>query len=129
MESWLYWQKVVIVMLSIIVVVLAYRKLLRWIGGNSRFDDRFAFLQPIERVSQELLIVRFELPHFDTVTLSFIDQHSKSEIVVLDEIQLESGTHQFDISTSGWNAADYSCVLKSGNQRIERMLKFENNKI
>jgi hypothetical protein len=129
MGEWAYWQKVVIVVLTIVLVVVAYKKLLRWVGGNSRFDDHFAFLQPIERVSAEMMIVRFELPQNDTITLIFLDEQSSAEIVVLNEMKLKSGTHEFEVNTSEWPEVVYTCILKSGNQRIERILSSEKNKV
>lgn len=124
MDNWAYWQKVVIVMLTIVVVVLAYRRILRWVGGNSRFDDHFAFLMPLEKEAGNKLLVRFDLPVKDTISLSFIGPKSTDEVVLVNETALTAGTHQFDVDISSWEAGRYTVVLKSGNQKIERF--FEN---
>ena len=122
MSEWPYWQKVIIVMLTIVVVVLGYRRMLRWIGGRSRFDDHFAFLFPLEQTSGQL-IVRFELPENDTVSLEVIDDQSQVIEVIFSNKALSAGEHRFEVNTSNWNHTSLEIHLKSGNQRIVRYFK------
>ncbi len=124
MGEWTFWQKVVIVMLTIIVVVLGYRKLLRTIGGNSRFDDRFAFLFPLEHLNN-VLVIRFDLPNEDAVTLVVLDQYQTEVGRLLDHENLARGPHQYQITTSDWKQQRYTVQLKSGNQQIERFFEFK----
>lgn len=125
MSEWPYWQKVIIVMLTIIVVVLGYRRLLRYLGGNSRFDDHFAFLHPLEQINGQL-IVRFELPEKDTVSLEILDDQSKVIEVVFSGESLTSGEHRYEINTLGWNTEQLELHLQSGNQKIVRYFKRKN---
>ncbi len=122
MSEWPYWQKVIIVMLTIIVVVLGYRRLLRWLGGNSRFDDHFAFLFPLEQSSGQL-IVRFELPEKDTISLEILDNHSVVIKAVFTDESLAAGEHRFEVNTLAWENKQLELHLKSGNQRIVRYFK------
>ena len=123
--DWSFWQKVIIVMLTIIVVVLGYRKLLRTLGGNSRFDDRFAFLHPLVH-SNGLLVIQFELPEEDSVSLLVLDQHQVEVGKLLNQESLSPGNHRYEISTSEWQQQRYTVQLKSGNQRIERFFEYRS---
>lgn len=119
--DWSYWQKVVIVCLAIIVVVLGYKRLLRWVGGNARFDNKFAFLFPLEWKGPGILLVRFELPEADVVTLTIFDEQDKAVDVILDRVSLEQGEHHYEADMTTLSSQTYTCVLQSGNQKVERI--------
>lgn len=121
--DWGYWRTVLIVTLVILVVILLYRKILRWVGGNARFDDQFAFLYPLEEKETNQLVISFELPVSDTVTLTIFDELSNEQNRVLDAQTLDVGKHQYELDTSAWSDQQYTVVLKSGNQKVERFYR------
>lgn len=123
MEDWAFWQKVVIVMLTVIVVALGYRQVLRWIGGSSRFDNQFAFLFPLERDDLNKLKIRFELPVADVVTLVILDEDANEVGRVVNNEKLAAGTHSYEVDTNTWSKQQYTLQLKSGNQQIERIFE------
>ncbi|TVR42006.1 MAG: hypothetical protein EA392_00860 [Cryomorphaceae bacterium] len=118
--EWTYWQKVVIVLLTIIVIALAYRKFLRWVGGSARFDHRFAFLFPLEQHPGNKLVVRFELPENDAVTILVLNEQSSEIARIIEDQKLDAGKHSVEVSMSSWEGSRFTCCLVSGNQRIER---------
>lgn len=120
MEDWTYWQKVVIVMLAIIVVILGYRRFLRWLGGNSRFDDKFAFLHPLEQNEKNVLNVRFELPEDDVISILLFNKTDGALIEILQDSKLSSGMHSMDFDLKDIQGNDFELRLVSRNQRIER---------
>jgi hypothetical protein len=120
MEDWTYWQKVVIVMLAIIVVILGYRRFLRWLGGNSRFDDKFAFLHPLEQKEINVLGVRFELPKDEQVSLHLLNKSDGALIEVLSDESMNSGVHVLEIDLKEFQGQDFELRLITGNQRIDR---------
>jgi len=120
--EWEYWRKVLIFTLSILVVILAYRKMLRWVGGNSRFDDKFAFLFPLE-VRDNLLLIKFELPEADTVSLSIVDEELREMERILEDVQLAAGTHEYEVDVRQWSDQRFTCILRSGNQTTEKFFR------
>lgn len=124
MGDWAYWQKVVIIMLSVIVVILAYRKLLRVLGGKSLFDDKFAYLHALEREAN-LLNIKLELPVADSVSLYVCTAESVEKIRLVDQQQIPAGVHHYQLDTFNWEKEQYTIILVSGNQTIERIFKVE----
>lgn len=120
MENWAFWQKVIIVFLAVVVVILAYRKLLRLVGGNSRFDNKFAYLHPVKQKEISLFIIQFELPVDDTVSLFVVDGNGIEVFRLVDQQTMEAGSHHYHLDIAGWSPQRYTLCLKSGNQTIER---------
>lgn len=120
--DWGYWRSVLIVTLVVMVVILLYRNILRWIGGNARFDHKYAFLFPIEE-NGSTLSFKFELPEKDTVSLLILNDQNTAEVYVLNEEKLAVGTYEYTIDASQLSGANLTCVLKTRNQSLERFFK------
>ena len=120
--DWGYWRSVLIVTLVVMVVILLYRNILRWIGGNARFDHKYAFLFPIEE-NGSTLSFKFELPEKDTVSLLILNDQNTTEVYVLNEEKLAVGTYEYTIDASQLSGANLTCVLKTRNQSLERFFK------
>lgn len=117
--DWGYWRSVLLITLSVLVVMLLYRKLLRWIGGNTGFDNKFAFLFPLER-KDTTLTISFDLPEGGLVSLLILNELNAPIAQVLDQEKLAGGKHEYTIDATQLDGKKLTCLLSTGNQKLER---------
>lgn len=117
--DWGYWRSVLIVTLVVMVVILLYRNILRWLGGNARFDEKYAYLFPIN-AEDAVLSIKFELPEPSKVSLGIFDDGNTPIAQVLTDEDLAAGIHEYSIDATQLRGTALTCVLKTRNQNLER---------
>jgi hypothetical protein len=120
--DWDYWRRVLIVTLVILLIIIAYRKLLRIVGGKERFNNKYAYLAPIKKDEQGNTVVVFELPEDGVVSLS-LSGDNENDVVIMEKTELKSGKHEITLSSAvKWHKGQV-LSLHTHNQKIERKLE------
>jgi len=120
--DWDYWRRVLIVTLIILLIIIAYKKLLRLVGGKERFNNKYAYLAPLKTDQSGNSIVVFELPEDGMVSISVAGENNSNMAVLMEQTELKSGKHEITLSGIFERGAGLVLTLHTHNQKIERKL-------
>jgi hypothetical protein len=112
--------------LAILVLIIAYRKFLTYLGRGAVPKEAYAVLYPIkDEISTGNVDLYYESKEPKPTQIVLLNE-AWEELAVLDDRESKVGGNKVVFDTSAWDNGVYFFCLKTNNQKTTKKIYIEN---